>query len=475
MPSPLRLLPVRGLLALSLTTFACTTPNGGDATGGSEGSATGGRGTGGAANGSSGGQTGSGGAGGGSTASGGQGAPGSGGEGAGSGGAPSGSGGGSGGSGSGGGDAAPATEGGPPVGDPETPGATDLTKHKFSKLIKMDTTAAGANVAGDVPKYPVAVILTATNFDFTQAKAAGEDIRFSTMGGAPLSYAIESWDAAGKLAVVWVKVDVKGNDATQAIQMHWGNPDAASASSGKGVFNKEDGYLGVYHLADEAGDTPSGYKDASWNEAHLTGHSMDPSTRAPSRIGLGAKLANPGGQGKNQFIGGDGAKFENDFMASAAHPITASAWAWADSFGGYYETVISKGDRAWTIQRDYQGRTETCTWSGTYHSCAITKAPAVKKWTHFLIVQNTKTLTLFIDGKRAASAGAFGQVGPHGLGIGHNMQSENDAAKGKREWDGNIDEVRVMSVEKDANWIALEFESQREGSKFLSFGEPMMK
>jgi hypothetical protein len=33
----------------------------------------------------------------------------------------------------------------------------------------------------------------------------------------------------------------------------------------------------------------------------------------------------------------------------------------------------------------------------------------VNKWTHYLIVQDSKNLTLYIDGKRAASAGSFNQ------------------------------------------------------------------
>jgi hypothetical protein len=55
------------------------------------------------------------------------------------------------------------------------------------------------------------------------------------------------------------------------------------------------------------------------------------------------------------------------------------------------------------------------------------------------------------------------------------MQSDKDPLKGKREWDGIFDEARVMSVAKDPSWALLEFESQKEGSKFLSFGEPMTK
>ena len=46
---------------------------------------------------------------------------------------------------------------------------------------------------------------------------------------------------------------------------------------------------------------------------------------------------------------------------------------------------------------------------------------------------------------------------------------------GKREWDGILDEARVLKVARDANWVKLEFESQKEGAKFLSFGPTMMK
>ena len=44
----------------------------------------------------------------------------------------------------------------------------------------------------------MAVLLNAQNFDFTQAKPAGEDIRFSKMDGTLLPYNIETWDTAGQ-------------------------------------------------------------------------------------------------------------------------------------------------------------------------------------------------------------------------------------------------------------------------------------
>jgi hypothetical protein len=237
----------------------------------------------------------------------------------------------------------------------------------------------------------------------------------------------------------------------------------------------EDGFVGVYHLDEAGNNDPNGYKDSSANEAHATGKNMDPMATAPARVGKGVLLSNPGGQGKNQYIFAEGPKVIDTFNASAARPISASAWALGKSFSGYYETIISKGDTSWTLQRDYQGRMETCTWSGSYHSCAITRGPTVNKWTHYMIVQTQSNLALFVDGVRVASAGSFGRTGVHGFAISHNMQADKNEMTGRREWDGIIDEARVMTGAKDVNWAKLDFESQKEGSKFLSFGATMMK
>jgi hypothetical protein len=330
-------------------------------------------------------------------------------------------------------------------------------------------------VPGNVPHFPLPVLLTEASFDFSQAKPGGEDLRFSTMDGTLLPHAIEAWDATAKQAAVWVKVDVKGNDKAQALLMHWGSAAAASGSHSTAVFSMEDGYIGVFHLGEDGSNEPGAYKDASANGADATGHNMAPGATAPGRVGKAVLLDNPGGQGKNQWIGVEGPKVNDTYNATAEHSITASAWAYGNSFSGYYETVFSKGDTSWTLQRDYQGRTETCTWSGTYHSCAITKAPPVKKWVHYTIVQTLTKLTLYVDGKQAASAGSFGKTGMHGFAISHNMQSDKDELKGKREWDGMIDEARVMVGAKDASWVQLDFESQREGTKLVSFGPTQMK
>jgi hypothetical protein len=55
----------------------------------------------------------------------------------------------------------------------------------------------------------------------------------------------------------------------------------------------------------------------------------------------------------------------------------------------------------------------------------------------------------------------------HPVGIGNQSQFPE---KG-RQWDGWLDEARVLNVAKDDNWLKLDYESQKEGSKLLVFGK----
>ena len=102
--------------------------------------------------------------------------------------------------------------------------------------------------------FPLLVRLNKDFFNFGQAKAKGEDIRFATSTGTPLAYEIDDWDAANGAASIWVRMPtIKGN-ARQEIKLYWGKADAASQSSGAAVFNESNGYLSVWHMNDPVED-----------------------------------------------------------------------------------------------------------------------------------------------------------------------------------------------------------------------------
>jgi len=118
------------------------------------------------------------------------------------------------------------------------------------------TTPEGANLptGGSEQDFPLLVRLHRDFFDFGQVSPGGEDIRFSTAKGTPLPYEIEEWAPAKGHAAIWVRIPtIKGN-SRQELRMHWGKPDAKSASDGKAVFNAANGYIGVWHLGRDVRD-----------------------------------------------------------------------------------------------------------------------------------------------------------------------------------------------------------------------------
>jgi hypothetical protein len=346
-------------------------------------------------------------------------------------------------------------------------GASGFPGWKYTKSIKMDTTPSGAGVTGNVASYPVAVILTGANFDFAQAKAQGEDIRFGKADGTPIPYAMESFDSAAKTAIFWVSIDqVLGNDATQSFKMYFGNASAGNASDSKKVFSTAGGFLGVWHLAEDGASVVGGFKDASETGADATGVNLMPGARVPGLLGSGTKMLNA----MRQWV-----KVDDDTKRFRPLTMTASIWGWADGFPAKwskdsipgYQTIYSSGE-AWTIQRETGGKFECC----VNQDCGIGKAMNTKEWTLFTMVRKGDGHELFMNGASVSKGGNPDRADPKPLGIGQQTQYLDPVkhAGEQRSWEGILDEARVMSVAVDTNWIKLDYESQKPGSKFLSFG-----
>lgn len=210
-----------------------------------------------------------------------------------------------------------------------TAAARDLKPWRFYKTITLDTSASGADIKGDVQNFPVAVALKATNFDFRQARSDGSDVRFTEMkDGEFLPHSIESWDSAGKSALVWVSVPVvRGNNRSQSILMHFGNAGvSASDANPKPVFDSKDGFAGVWHLDEEGNTTVGGYKDATPAEAHATGVNLAPGSRVDGRTGKGIALKHA----QNQWVKVDSEKRK---QFDITNKLTFSIWAKANSYG----------------------------------------------------------------------------------------------------------------------------------------------
>lgn len=126
----------------------------------------------------------------------------------------------------------------------------------YNKNITINT--VGLGLSGNVVDFPLLVRLTSSNFNFNEAMTNGEDIRFANKNGMHLNYEVERWDKTNSLAEIWVRVDtVTQYSNTQYITMYWGNPSGISSSNGGEVFDVDNNYCGVWHLA------ASNYTDAT--------------------------------------------------------------------------------------------------------------------------------------------------------------------------------------------------------------------
>jgi hypothetical protein len=357
--------------------------------------------------------------------------------------------------------------------------SANLWRH--ARTITIDTTAAGANVPEDVASYPLAVLLDKSRFDFSQARGDGADIRFFDAGGNALPHAIELWDRESGSAAIWVLLDViKGNSRDQSIVMRWGYPDAPDISDSKTVFERAHGFVGVWHLGEDGNIEPGGYKDSSDHDAHGTGVGMMPGSRVDARIGKGTHLDNRSGQDTARWIRVTGEKAR---QFNPGTPITVSIWALGHSYPiRSYETMIAKGDTSWTLQRVQYGPGggaqkiagqgyQTCVRTPAYHLCAYNFAGqglVTNEWLHFMVVLEEPGMKLYINGELNASesAGPWNK-GDHDLGIGNQTQHLG----GRRQWDGVLDEARVMQVPRSRSWAKLDYESQRRAPTLLEFGE----
>lgn len=344
-----------------------------------------------------------------------------------------------------------------------------------TRKIVMNTSASGANVTGEVKNFPVAVRLTAGNFNFSQAKPDGADLRFSSSAGAPLPYEIESWDAAGQKATVWVKTDVKGSDASQFINLHWGNPAAAGEGDGKAVFAKADGWVGAWHLADKAGGAGA-FKDATENAKHGTGMGF---------TGNEDPVAGPFGpavdlkRSSKQYVYIPQSEGGIYTLNSSA---TYSIWVNTRSQGTEYQAMFAKGEGGFRIHyfgvaawSSHGGRyiAETCLDPGDMCTPPTPYATAadIKPGTWFLLglVHANNRQIYYVNGKLEEEVGSSGvSSGSEPVTIGNNEKAAGGNSR-NRSHDGLLDEARILNAGKDVHWMKLDYESQRPDSKFLAF------
>jgi hypothetical protein len=337
-----------------------------------------------------------------------------------------------------------------------------LTAWSRALRVFLNTSASGAGVAENVYDFPVLVRLTRDNFDFSQAKPDGGDIRFAKSDSILLPYDIERWDAQNGNAEVWVKADtVLGNNSSQYILMYWGNPDAIAGSSSVTVFDTAKGFQGVWHMGQATGAV---VLDATGNHFDAT-----PSDTAPCMV--------PGTIGKAQEF--DGFSSYLTMVGTAAGKLDfpergkymVSAWVTADTikYGDNFQRqyIVQKGINQYTLQLN-----NTLNWDfGEYESANMwnftTSPGTAHQWTYLAGVRAGDKMYLYVNGECADSTVDTNVAPDSRITDADLVVGKHAGASYTSYFDGTVDEVRIASFTAGPAWIRLCYMNQRADDKLI--------
>ncbi len=313
--------------------------------------------------------------------------------------------------------------------------AYDTWAHSGSFFIS--TTPHGANITAGPAEtdFPLLVRFNSSNFNFAEAESDGRDLRFTTAAGANLKYQIEQWDAVNGVAAVWVKIPSIAANARQELIMYWGKSGVVSQSSGASVFNTANGYVSVMHLNETVADSVG--------------------TLTPTNVGTTVTHSLIG-KGRT-FVAGNGVNCGDGLTTLPSGNTAHSTQAWFRSdTSGFDIFDWAREDAGKKVQIRLVSPPQIVI-DGNFAGVTGVAILSTSQWHH---VVNTYTpgnpgvSRIYIDGQLDASGSATVDITPPSimrLGGWYNNYS----------FVGEMDEARLSKFTRSANWIKMEYESQK--------------
>jgi hypothetical protein len=338
---------------------------------------------------------------------------------------------------------------------------------RHSGTFHIITTPEGAYIPTGAAErnFPALVRLHRDYFDFSQAHADGNDIRFASAKGVALPYQIEQWDPAGGTASIWVKIPIIRGNSMQPITIHWGNSKASSESDGEKVFVTKEGFAGVWHLGDDLEDSTSNNLDGT-NVANK-GTTNTPGTIGDAQV-FGRKkiitIRQPGTRNDHKVTCMPSGNQDRS-MSAWIKPTSYEGFNWASAtIGGWGGAKLAKG--GWVFTLSYMtmtGRGQPRFHLYGFDPRAATSIPRYK-WRHVALSISDNMVRFYLDGvldrtinnsgKTVTSLGTLKTPSATTVNVGNH-------GGGRGPFNGGLDEVRFESVGRSANWIKLCYENQK--------------
>ncbi|MEY4176437.1 MAG: hypothetical protein RLY70_11 [Planctomycetota bacterium] len=326
-----------------------------------------------------------------------------------------------------------------------------------------DRQGAALPADAECDEFPVLVRLHRDFFPFAEARVDGSDVAFSDADGKTLVSQVDHWDTARGEAAIWVRVPKLRGDSRQMLQIAWGgsggSPPAAPATPAAPalpanpsspakpglpatprtpplprVFDRGNGYLGVWHLESDCEDAVGTFLG------------QDQGTVATAGV-IGAARHFPGGRG---VFCGD--KLET--LPTADEPHSTEAWfrprvpnatliGWGNEGGGRGSKIRMQLRSPPHIHIDSD-------FSDVFGEQIVT----LGEWTHVVHTYDKDGAKVYINGKLDGAARPRMDIKrPGRLWLGgwyHHY-----------DYVGDLDEVRISHVSRSSAWVKAQYENQK--------------
>jgi hypothetical protein len=337
----------------------------------------------------------------------------------------------------------------------------------YRKHLRIDS----SRVAGNLTNFPV--LINTTDLDWRDsgnsghvAQADGGDILFTAGDGVTkLDHEIESYNEITGELVAWVEVPSLSGSADTGLYIYYGNSTLAAGDNqwnANGTWDEggSGNFKGVWHLEEVVtNEQTTGTHEDSTSYGN-DGDQNNNGNTASGKIG-----------GAQDF---DGADDYVDLGSPAALNLTTtfSVTAWVKwRATGVDQVIYASG----SVNGDhYRVDVNNCNTDGlslredgeACHPANSTLLPA-NTWHHVAVVKDGDSgtnVTFYLDGVSDGTASA-GTSGANGLKrIGARTESTDMF------FDGFIDEVRISSVARTAEWIETEYNNQKAPAAFYTVG-----
>jgi type IV pilus assembly protein PilY1 len=337
-------------------------------------------------------------------------------------------------------------------------------------------TIPAAGVSGNLFDFPVVVSIASDNQLRSVANGGhvqnnnGFDIVFRAADGStPLPHEIESYYPLTGQLTAWVKVPALSSSAATVIYMYYG--DSSVTSLQENPTSVWDGnYKGVWHLNNSVLDSTSSGNNGTDNST----------TDTTGKVAKGREFNGTGGYvstASQDLKSADSFTISLWFKADAtnfAHHLIWQGENDGNGWGGQQEMHLTLGNRNSGNSYDnrlvfFLGYREASAGNPLSISYAFSDTGS---WHHAAVVvsgmSGSPAATLYLDGAAIGSDTSSTSETVRadwntGFRLGRPYPNE-------RRFDGKLDEVRIATINRSADWIRTEYNNQSSPGTFHSIG-----